>query len=102
MHPDNWSVSPLYDGSALMGTPGTKTFTGPWRLRGARGYRFVTITQGDQLYVIVIPLAKNLAKTRVCSSTKVESIGQHTGVSPETAASVRGDWFPLPCLAVVK
>ena len=26
-HPDKWSVSPFYDGSALMGTPRTKTFT---------------------------------------------------------------------------
>ena len=35
MHPDNWSVSPLYDGSALMGTPENKTFTRAWRIRGA-------------------------------------------------------------------
>ncbi|GAA3568363.1 hypothetical protein GCM10022419_056450 [Nonomuraea rosea] len=110
MHPDKWSVAPFYDGFALMGTPRTKTFARPWAHRGTSGpfyprrpgYQPVMITLSDRLYVIVIGWRKNLAKIRDCSSTKLESIGQHTVVSPETGATVQGIGLQVPCQAPVK
>src|SRR5690606_41753178 len=60
------------------------------------------VTLRCRLYVIVLGLRKNLAEMRDCASTKLESIGQHTEVSPETGATGHGVCFPVPCHALVK
>ncbi|WP_157382965.1 hypothetical protein [Nonomuraea coxensis] len=116
MHPDHWSVTPFYDGFALMGTPQAKTFTRPLTSRAgtpvppvpkpsAARRPAATITLRDLLYVIVISSGKNLAKMRDYCSTKLDRIGQHTLVSPRNWSALARDGFasPLPgCGEVMK
>ncbi|MFI7701838.1 hypothetical protein [Nonomuraea sp. NPDC049480] len=71
MRPDKRSVSPFYDGFALMGTPWSKTFTRSWNGRpgavggagsAGSGRLTATITLRDHLYVIVISRRKKLGE----------------------------------------
>lgn len=103
IHPDgNPSHQDLYL-SVGPGDPGVAWDGEGWfRRANALRRRGSLITLRVPLYVIVIGRRKNLAEMRDCCSTKLDPIGQHTVVSPETGAALHGIGLRVPCQAPVK